>query len=317
MVGTPSATNPYRARGLAPLKGETHLHTVHSDGKDTPAVMLEACRQAGYDFAAITDHNTISGHGEARAAAADLGLVLLPGAELTTFHGHAVCLGIERMPEWRDLETRGMDAFAADVHAQGGLLQVSHPTRLGSPACTGCAWEWPVSPSSLDLWEIFSGANPVHPHSALSALFWRRLLDGGGHATPVAAGDVHSRAAAAAARPATYVYASESSASAVLDGLRAGRLFSSAGQRLDLWLEGPSQQPVLVGERAPAAHSWRARIDVEPGDGYTTRLVFNRRGQIQLLPSGAMVAGPGWVYAEVVDGSEGSPRAVTAPIWMV
>ncbi|MBV9545911.1 MAG: hypothetical protein JOY61_16190, partial [Chloroflexi bacterium] len=119
------------------------------------------------------------------------------------------------------------------------------------------------------------------------------------------------------ARPATYVYASESSASAVLDGLRAGRLFSSAGQRLDLWLEGPSQQPVLVGERAPAAHSWRARIDVEPGDGYTTRLVFHRRGQLEVLPSGAMVAGPGWVYAEVVDGSAGSPLAVTAPIWMV
>src|SRR5438067_1762741 len=70
------------------------------------------------------------------------GFACLLGAELTTFRGHAVCTGITAMPEWRDLERRGVDALAREVHAQGGLFTIAHPLRLGSPLCSGCTWEW-------------------------------------------------------------------------------------------------------------------------------------------------------------------------------
>lgn len=39
-----------------PLKGEYHLHTIKSDGKNTEREMLIACYKQGYDFAAISDH---------------------------------------------------------------------------------------------------------------------------------------------------------------------------------------------------------------------------------------------------------------------
>lgn len=39
------------------LKGDTHLHTCNSDGKLTPGQLVEACQQAGLDYAIITDHN--------------------------------------------------------------------------------------------------------------------------------------------------------------------------------------------------------------------------------------------------------------------
>src|SRR5260370_9154719 len=105
----------YAARGYHVLKLETHLHTRHSDGQDSVTEMLAACRMAGYDAVALTDHNTQSGLDEAVEAAARLGLILLPGVEVTTFFGHAVVLGGTRVPEGRDLQRRRMAALVAAV----------------------------------------------------------------------------------------------------------------------------------------------------------------------------------------------------------
>ena len=200
---------------------ETHLHTVHSDGRDSVAATFEACRSAGYDVVALTDHNTVSGLSEAADVASRLGLVFVPGVEVTTFRGHAVVLGVTRVPEWRDLEARGFDALVRDVHEQGGVVSVAHPASEGSPACSGCTWEWPVDPSAVDLWEVFSAPRP---HTEVALEQWRDLLARGGRAAPVAAGDVHSVAAAARRRPATYVYARERTTASVLEALRAGRV---------------------------------------------------------------------------------------------
>jgi hypothetical protein len=203
------------------LKMETHLHTVHSDGQDSVAEMFQACRSAGYDVVALTDHNTVSGLPEAPEVASRLGLVFIPGVEVTTFRGHAVALGVTRVPEWRDLEVRGFDALVRDVHQQGGVISVAHPASEGSPVCSGCTWEWPVEPSGVDLWEVFSAPRP-YAEAAIDQ--WRDLLARGGRAAPVAAGDVHSVAAAIRPRPATYVYARERTTASVLDALRAGRV---------------------------------------------------------------------------------------------
>lgn len=40
-------------------KGNTHCHTLSSDGKNTPAEVIEAYHAHGYNFLAITDHNIL------------------------------------------------------------------------------------------------------------------------------------------------------------------------------------------------------------------------------------------------------------------
>ncbi len=39
-----------------PYKGDFHMHTCYSDGKESPAYLTAACRKIGMDFMAITDH---------------------------------------------------------------------------------------------------------------------------------------------------------------------------------------------------------------------------------------------------------------------
>jgi predicted metal-dependent phosphoesterase TrpH len=295
------AHNPYLADGWQVVKGETHLHTLHSDGQSDVEAMLRACRRAGYDFVSLTDHNTLSGLPEAQAVARTEGLVLIPGVEVTTFHGHSVVLGVGSVPEWRDLEQRGLDALAADVHRQGGVVCVCHPVALGSPYCSGCAWEWPVAPTSVDLWEVFSSTRAGNANAELALLAWAEELVLGARSAPVAAGDVHSATAAAKPRAATYVYVRERTAAAVLDGLRARRLYASAGPRLDVWLESASGT-ALAGETVAAAADWRPRA----------------RTDAPIVPElrELGVANGRCVYAEA-RAADGALLAVSAPIWIV
>jgi hypothetical protein len=288
--------NPYAASGYRVLKIETHLHTLHSDGRHSVDAMFEACRGAGYDAVALTDHNTQSGMAEARAAAERLGLILVPGVEVTTFRGHAVVLGIARVPEWRDLETRGIDALAREVHDEGGLVTVCHAAALGSPVCSGCTWQWPVAPESVDLWETFSAPRPI---TEASLALWQQIVARGGYVAPVAAGDVHSVTAAAQPKAATHVYVRERTTAGVLEALRARRLFASAGPRLDFWLQDEQGRVALAGSRV--SHSdWTAHHP----EGASV-------AEIELAEGGRCL------YAELRSPtSDQTLEAISAPIWI-
>ncbi len=41
---------------LRPYKGDFHMHSFRSDGRESPAYVAGACRRAGLDFMALTDH---------------------------------------------------------------------------------------------------------------------------------------------------------------------------------------------------------------------------------------------------------------------
>ena len=286
---------PYARRGLRRLKLEPHLHTLHSDGQHSVTDMFEACHSVGYDAVALTDHNTLSGLAEAVEAADRLGLILVPGVEVTTFRGHAVVLGVRHVPEWRDLEVRGMDALAAEVRADGGVLSVAHAAALGSPICSGCGWDWPIEPASVDLWEIF---NSPGAEVELDLALWRQLLVRGGITAPAAAGDVHSKAEAARRRPATYVYARERSCAGVLDALRQRRVVDAVGAPFEFWLEHDSLGSVaLLGEHV-AEGSWKPRTSgsaqvetIQVRDGRRATYAIRRDANSQL----EAVSAPIWI----------------------
>jgi 3',5'-nucleoside bisphosphate phosphatase len=72
---------------------DLHTHSRASDGTDSPAELVRAAARAGLDVLAITDHDTADGWAEASAAAADVGITLVPGMEISTgHHGRSVHL---------------------------------------------------------------------------------------------------------------------------------------------------------------------------------------------------------------------------------
>src|SRR5918994_7428199 len=65
---------------------DLHLHSVHSDGTESPAQVMAAAHRFGLRTAALTDHDTTSGWAEAAEAAASLGMTFVPGMELSARH---------------------------------------------------------------------------------------------------------------------------------------------------------------------------------------------------------------------------------------
>ncbi|MCR2784469.1 MULTISPECIES: PHP domain-containing protein [unclassified Microbacterium] len=62
---------------------DLHLHSVHSDGTEPPAQVVQAAHRRGLRTVALTDHDTTSGWAEAAEAATSLGMTFLPGMEFS------------------------------------------------------------------------------------------------------------------------------------------------------------------------------------------------------------------------------------------
>jgi predicted metal-dependent phosphoesterase TrpH len=63
---------------------DLHSHTTESDGTYTPAELVKAAATIGLDALAITDHDTLAGYRAAKPLAAEAGLRLICGIELST-----------------------------------------------------------------------------------------------------------------------------------------------------------------------------------------------------------------------------------------
>lgn len=80
------------------MRIDLHTHSNASDGTDPPAEVMRRASEAGLALVALTDHDTLAGHAQARAALPP-GLDLVPGMELScrlTGHSmHLLCYGVD------------------------------------------------------------------------------------------------------------------------------------------------------------------------------------------------------------------------------
>jgi len=87
------------------MKCDFHLHSVFSDGSDTPEKLAAACRAAKLEAVALTDHDTAAGVPRFLAACAENGLRGIAGIELSvdTTQGTLHVLGLGIDPECPEL----------------------------------------------------------------------------------------------------------------------------------------------------------------------------------------------------------------------
>ncbi|MBV8203861.1 MAG: PHP domain-containing protein, partial [Candidatus Eremiobacteraeota bacterium] len=86
--------------------GDFHLHSNRSDGRLSPAALIDLVADAGVHVVALTDHDTTAGVHEAASKARERGLTFVPGIEMTTY-------GCERVVHVLGL---GIDPEHADIH---------------------------------------------------------------------------------------------------------------------------------------------------------------------------------------------------------
>jgi len=78
---------------------DLHTHSTASDGTLRPSELVARAARAGVQVMALTDHDTLNGIAEAKVAAAEQGLTLIPGVEISVNWGgrviHILGLGLD------------------------------------------------------------------------------------------------------------------------------------------------------------------------------------------------------------------------------
>ena len=91
---------------------DLHTHSTASDGTLTPTELVVRAARVGIQVLALTDHDTLNGIAEAQATAAELGLTLIPGVEISVTWGG------------RTLHILGLGLDPTDPNLNAGLLGV-------------------------------------------------------------------------------------------------------------------------------------------------------------------------------------------------
>ena len=316
-----AAALPHRGPGW--YRGDLHSHSNHSDaGTRTVAELVEAARAAGLDFVFLTDHNTISGLPEMDASTTPE-LLAAGGVELTTFWGHALCLGVRDWVDWRIRPgDGGMARIAAAAYAADQVFIIAHPLSAGDPGCTGCAWRFgEMMPGNARLVEIWNGPWRGDSHNEAALALWYDWLNQGLRLAATAGSDTHGRHSYAARPGFNVIYAESLTEAALLSGLRAGRLYLSAGPQLAFEAEDGRGAHWSIGDTVGQPATFTARWSGCPADAQI-RLIANGRllRQWQAGEAGEYAwpttpAEADWLVVEIRSG-DGEMLAVTNPIYL-
>ncbi|ODT73123.1 MAG: hypothetical protein ABS75_00060 [Pelagibacterium sp. SCN 63-23] len=226
----PARTFPVRS-GAGWYKGDLHCHTYHSDARGAPELLHAAAKQAGLDFLAIADHNTITQRRYFHPRSTP-DLVFVRGMEVTTAVGHANVFGVD---EWVDFRmTKPSDAHLLErlVHERGGLLSINHdkPTI-----------PWDYDFPAADCQEVWQSTWLAWNWIALER--YQQRLASGMRLSAIGGSDYHQpdrllpEGPLVLARPTTVLFLPELSEDAVLAAMKSGHGFiteSPTGPHLEI-----------------------------------------------------------------------------------
>jgi len=244
----PQTGHRTRRRGPGWYTGDLHGHTCHSDGDLSPADYLETAHRRGYDFVALTDHNTISAVQDLRDLAAE-GIAVLGGVELTTFNGHAVVLGADGWVDWRIKDGQTMSDRAAALQRDGALYIIAHPNAEGHPFCTGCRWAYSdMLPGPARHVEVWNRDWTENSFNEGSVRLFHRWLNSGYRMVATGGTDTHRPFPDGDRIAANRVYASDNTEAAILAAIGRGRCYVTCGADLTFGAQGPGSDPAQMGD---------------------------------------------------------------------
>lgn len=294
-VATPSAQP-----GAAPpdtstwrwYKGNTHAHTLESDGDSTPEEVTRWYKEHDYRFLVLSDHNVLVKIDQlSREFAAPEQFLLVPGEEVTdAFAGkplHMNGLNLRTLVEPRhgasvlDTLQRNVDA----IRGADGVPHVNHPN-----------FGWAITAAELAsleryrLLEIFNGHPSVNNLGGGDApgmeAVWDRLLAAGKRVYGIAVDDAHyfkrpwDPRAPKPGQGWVVVRAPRLEPAALMASLEAGDFYASTGVELATYGAGGGEIRVEVAPSGDTRYRLTlvdATGDVETVEGPRARFALSGR----------------------------------------
>ncbi len=252
-------------------KGNTHTHTIHSDGDSTPDEVTRWYKEHRYHFLVLSDHNYLTRvEGLNSVFGSEEQFLLIPGEEVTdAFEDipiHVNGLNIDQVV----LPQGGSSVVATiqnNVHAirrVDGVPHINHPN-----------YQWALTADHIrrvrnhKLLEIYNGTPEVHNlggggSPGLEAM-WDAILSSGKLIYGIAVDDAHHFKGEFApdrsnpGRGWVMVRAAELSADRILDAMERGDFYASTG--------------VVLSDYEVSDKKIRMAIQEEPSFKYTTYFI--------------------------------------------
>ena len=305
-------------RGVSPFAGDgtwlrcaLHAHTTNSDGQMPPEMLATHYAWAGFDVLAITDHWV-----RTDVSSSD-GLVMIPSTELdarvdgAAAIAHVLALGVTAEPVAPAGAFDGLDDTVGWVLANGGVPYIAHPYWSGLRAedferCEG-----------LVGLEVYNAGCELEVGRGFAGMHWDDVLDGGRTFFGIAVDDSHYPGFDSSFGW-VQAWCRDRSSEAVLEALRTGTFYSSAGPDIhSLTVEEaaveihctPARSVTVVAQRRAGARVNAGRL------GYPLRGEILERSDEGLIVA-ARLARPASPYGRVEVEDPRGRKAWTNPLWI-
>ncbi len=225
-------------------KGNTHTHTINSDGDSTPDEVVRWYKEHNYQFLVLSDHNFLTSvDGLNSIFGAQEKFLLISGEEVTdSFQGksiHINGLNLKTVvhPQHGSSVTSTIQNNVDAIRKVGAVPHINHPN-----------FHWSLTAEDLlqiqnnKLFEIYNGHPSVQNHGGggLPSLeeMWDTILSNNKLIYGLAVDDAHnfkgefSSSRSNPGRGWIAVYTYELSAIAILDAIEKGNFYASTGVSL-------------------------------------------------------------------------------------
>lgn len=289
-------------------KGNTHTHTLNSDGDSTPADVVSWYRENKYNFLFLTDHEYVNNVDALNEVYGKPGsFIVLSGQEVTDSFDrkpyHINALGISRvvMPNKLAGAVATMQKNIDDVVRLGGIAQINHP-NFGWAVTA----EHLIALNNYTLIEIHNGHPLVNNKGGggvpSAEEMWDSVLTSGKLVFAIADDDSHyfkRTGDATAPTPGQgwiYVRAAELSLEAILASIKRGDFYASTGVELSDYQA--SNKHVVVAVKMQSSSKYRiqfigrggtilsevftspASYTIKGDEGYVRARIFESNGKM-------------------------------------
>ena len=208
-------------------KIDTHVHSVHSDGKLTLAELVAMGKKNGLDGIVSTDHNTTSALRE-WGKVQDSAFIVLNGMESTYTQGHWNVINMDP-DHWVDFRVHMNDVESfkkvlAHAHFKQGITIANHPFAI----------RFMYDATLMDGIEVWNGKWNANTEKSLE--LWHNLLCAGKKSIATAATDFHNSKSLGS--PCSAIWGDQMSSKSLIDHIRNGNLYLVQDPSVDMSFRG-------------------------------------------------------------------------------